>query len=284
MSINSSRFYLYKRTNHIYYIGYHENGRLRWKSTGVTTKPEANKALTQFKNMMTEGRKEIVSVSAFVERFMTYSEANHAKKTARLFRSSLTRFSRLARGSYLREISPEHVDRYKTTRLREVSPVSVNVDLRMLKSAFGTARRWRLIESNPFEGIALADVPQKAPSFFTVQEFQRLVDCIGEGWLREVVLFAVLTGMRQGEILSLRWSDVDLPRRVVHIETNPSFKTKQGRRRTIPVNESALYLLSSKAGKSNSEHVFTLNDRPLSGGWGTHLFKRYVRKAGLKND
>jgi len=37
MSINSSRFYLYKRSNHIYYIGYHQNDRLRWKSTGATT-------------------------------------------------------------------------------------------------------------------------------------------------------------------------------------------------------------------------------------------------------
>lgn len=169
-------------------------------------------------------------------------------------------------------------------RLKEVSPVSVNMDLRMLKSAFGTARRRKLIDSNHFGGISLADVPQKAPSFLTVEEFQTLIECIKDGWLKEVVLFAVLTGMRQDEILNLKWEDVDLGKRLVHIQSSPSFKTKQGRRRTIPPSESALYLLSAKAEKTTSEYVFTLNARFLKGSWVTHLFKRYVRRAGIQND
>lgn len=284
MSFTTQRFSLFKRHNGIYYIAYFHNGRRRWKSTGAKTKSEANKALTQFKDMIAEGRKEIVSLSAFVERFMAYSEANHAANTTRLFRGCLNRFSRLARGSYLREITPEHIDRYKTKRLPEVSPVSVNVDLRMLKSAFGTARRWKLIDSNPFEGVSLADVPQKAPSFFTVQDFETLLNSIQEGWLREIVLFAVLTGMRKGEILNLRWDNVDLKRRLVQIETGPSYKTKQGRRRTIPLNDAALYLLKSREARSTSNNVFTLKDRQVNESWVTHLFKRYVRKAGLKDD
>jgi hypothetical protein len=129
MAVDSHRFSIYKRPNGIYYIGYYLNGIRRWKSTGVSTKPQALKALTQFKGMMLQGRRDIVSLSEFLERFMAYSEANHAEKTTRLFRSSLHRFLHLARGAYLCEITPEHVDRYKTKRLREVSPVSVNADL-----------------------------------------------------------------------------------------------------------------------------------------------------------
>ena len=231
-----------------------------------------------------QGRREIVSLGEFVERFMTYSEANHAGKTVKLFRSSLNGFSQVANVTCLREINPEHVDRYKTRRLGEVSPASVNVELRMLKSAFSTARRWKLIDSSPFEGIAFAHVPEKAPLFFEIREFQKLVECVQESWLREVVLFAVLTGMRQGEILNLRWADVDLSKRLVRIETGPTFKTKQGRRRTIPLNDSAVSLLSSMAGDKASDLVFTMNDRPLNAGWVTHLFKRYVRRSGLSND
>jgi integrase len=85
--------------------------------------------------------------------------------------------------------------------------------------------------------------------------------------------------MRQGEILSLRWSDLVLARKVVHITSSPSFKTKAGRRRTIPLGDTALYLLTSKQGRSASEYVFTLNDRPIAAGWVSHLFKRYVRVA-----
>jgi len=232
MSFNSPSFYLYKRPSKIYYIGYYLHGRLRWKSTGARTKPEAQKALTQFREMMEQGRQEIISLREFVERFMAYSEANHAGKTARLFRDTFRQFSKTARNAYLRELTPEHFDKYKARRMREVSPVSVNVELRMLKSAFNTAKRWRLIDQNPCDGVLLATVPERAPAFFTLHDFQRLLDTIQEGWLREVVLFAVLTGMRQGEILNLKWTNVNLSKRVIHVETTPSFKTKQGRRRT----------------------------------------------------
>jgi integrase len=141
-----------------------------------------------------------------------------------------------------------------------------------------------LIEANPLDGVQMASVPQQAPVFFKPDDFRRLVECIKEGWFREVVLFAVLTGMRKGEILNLRWSDVDLQRRVLNIETSASFKTKQGKRRTIPLNDSAAYLLRNREGKSPSEFVFILNDKPLNAGWVTHLFKRYVRKAGLADE
>jgi integrase len=176
------------------------------------------------------------------------------------------------------------LDKYKSKRLKEVKAVSVNVELRMLKSALNTAKRWKLLDQNPCYGVTLAPVPERSPVFFSVQDFQTLLDSIREGWLKDIVLFAVLTGMRKGEILTLGWENVDLQRRLVQIETTPSFKTKQGRRRTIPLNDAALYLLKSRETRSTSNNVFTLNDRQVNESWVTHLFKRYVRKAGLKDD
>jgi integrase len=60
-------------------------------------------------------------------------------------------------------------------------------------------------------------------------------------WLREVVTFAVNTGMRRGEILALTWAGVDFTRRTVTV-----FTSKIGERRTIPVNQTVLELLSQK--------------------------------------
>jgi integrase len=182
------------------------------------------------------------------------------------------------------EITAEHFDRYKSERLKRISPVTVNIELRCLRAAFNTARRWKLIERHPFVDVSMASVPRQTPTFVSPQDFQRLLEGIQEKWLRDVVVFAVLTGMRRGEILNLRWLDVDLVRRVLHIETRPGFHSKQGKRRTIPLNKTALVLLHSRRGKSASEFVFTLNDRQIFGDWVTHLFKRYVRKVGLDND
>jgi hypothetical protein len=57
MAYNSPRLYLYKRTSQIYYIGYYDNGRLRWKSTCHKTRPEALRTLSQFKEPLQAGHR-----------------------------------------------------------------------------------------------------------------------------------------------------------------------------------------------------------------------------------
>lgn len=282
MSVNSHRFSLYKRLNGIYYVGYYEQGRRKWKSTGVSTKPEALKALTQFRELLST-RSRSIPLEQFFKEFLSYAETNYSHKSQLLFRGVFNSFLRTAPRASLRGISPEHIDKYKAGRLRQISPVSVNVGLRMLRAAFNTARRWKLIEQDVFAGVSFALVPQSAPVFLTFSDFQKLISCIKENWLREVVIFAALTGMRRGEILNLTWPQVDMEKKLIHVETSPTFKTKQGRRRTLPFNDTVFYLLKSRYGKSPSEYVFTLNDKKIYEDWVTHLFKRYVRRANLSD-
>jgi site-specific recombinase XerD len=179
------------------------------------------------------------------------------------------------------DVSAVHIDRYKTARLQKVKPVSVNVELRMLKSAFGTALRWKTVDENPCKGVPLAHVPDQMPIFLTPNDFETLIHSIPEPWFRELVVFAVLTGLRRAEIVNLRWVDVDLDRGVIHIQSSPRFKTKQGRRRTVPLNSTALEMLKAKRNQQGGEHVFTLHGEGISPDWVSHLFKRYVRKAKL---
>ncbi len=67
-------------------------------------------------------------------------------------------------------------------------------------------------------------------------------------WLRDLMLFAIPTGMRMGEILGLTWAGVDLFRRTVMV-----FKSNNGERRTIPLNQTALELLKHKYGSRSIE-------------------------------
>ena len=61
-------------------------------------------------------------------------------------------------------------------------------------------------------------------------------------WLQEIVLFALNTGMRQDEILSLEWPNADLFRKTVLV-----VKSKNGEKRTIPMNQKVFELLKAKA-------------------------------------
>ena len=100
---------------------------------------------------------------------------------------------------------------------------------------------------------------------------------------RQLVYCAVSTGMRLGEIISLRWPALDLARRVVTIGNSQDFTTKSRRVRTIPMSEGLLrmFLQMCNGSTSDNDLVFRNNGRPWRVHWTSTLFKRYVRGAGL---
>ena len=283
MSVNSNHISLRKRSNQVYYVSYYRDGKRHWKSTGATVKADALKALTQFRELLQE-RARSVSFQQFVTEFLAYGGTNYSFGTLKLYKFILGNFAALFKDVSLRELNAQHIDRYKAKRLREISPATVNIELRALKSALNTARRWKLLNSNPFEGVSFAEVPEHAPLFFSRPDFERLLQCIRENWLKEIVVFATLTGLRRGELVNLRWQEVDLERRVILIQSNPNFRTKQGKRRVIPLSDTAYYLLQNKHGKDSSEFVFSLNGKKIYIDWLTHAFKKAVREAKLKEE
>jgi integrase len=208
-----------------------------------------------------------------------------------LYRHALKRFQHVTGDIALTEVTAEHFDRFKSRRLtakteRKRNPkprsvMAVNMELRTLKAAFSVAKRWRLIERHPFVECSLCPAPECPAAFFSPEDFERLIGTIPERWLREAVLFAVLTGIRRGELLSLTWPQVDFSRRVLCIQNSPTFRTKSGKRRIVPLSDTAVYLLKGRRGLSGSEFVFTKNDATINGDWLTHQFKEYVRDAGL---
>jgi integrase len=99
-------------------------------------------------------------------------------------------------------------------------------------------------------------------------EEARLLDAC-PSWLRELVVFALHSGMRLGEILSLTWTGVDLFRRTVTV-----FESKNGERRTVPLNQTLMALLTEKA---KMRHIKTALVFPSRAG--TRLDPNHLRRA-----
>ena len=74
----------------------------------------------------------------------------------------------------LDSLSARDVDLYRTYRMKRVSPVTVNIELRMLRAAFYTAVGWNLLKENPFRRFSQARVPEQQPTYFSKEDFQRL--------------------------------------------------------------------------------------------------------------
>ena len=153
-------------------------------------------------------------------------------------------------GDYqLKAIAPLLIEKFKASRLDAGNSKStVNRYLALLKIIFRLASDWGYGESNPLRNVRLfSEKDTQKERYLTDAEEKTLLEH-STPRLRPIVLFALHTGMRRGEILNLKWADVDLSRQVIRVET-----AKNGRTRFIPINSTLseeLDKLRSARGKS----------------------------------
>jgi len=152
------------------------------------------------------------------------------------------------------EITPSLINDYKVKRRKDgVGAASINRELAVLKNAFNKAlKEWGWVKENPVTMILMEKEPKGRVRYLTDREFQTLYNACAE-WLRPIVLVARHTGMRKENILSLKWEQVDLYRKVIYLE-----HTKNGERLGIPLNETMMGLLKrlSKVRHIKSSYVF----------------------------
>jgi integrase len=108
-----------------------------------------------------------------------------------------------------------------------------------LKRLFNLCIEWGLCEYNPAGRIKLFRVDDRRYRYLTQEEEEALLE-VCTPYLKRVVLFALHTGMRKGEILGLRWTDVDFPNSVAIV---PASRAKSKKDRCIPLNSVALGLI-----------------------------------------
>lgn len=159
--------------------------------------------------------------------------------------------------------------------VRRISPATVNRYLAVLSHALGVAvKEWGWLDDNPMRKVRKRPEPKGRVRFLDDDERGRLLEACkaGPSWLEPVVTLALATGMRQGEILGLRWPDVDLDRKrlVLH-------DTKNGERRAVHLGGASLDVLKrwSKVRRLDTDRVF-----PETAGF-HHRWWEALERAGL---
>ena len=122
---------------------------------------------------------------------------------------------------------------------RTLAKRSVDISLARLKRMVNLCVEWGLCEKNPAAKVKLFRADNKRTRYLSQEEESRLIKAC-DPYLQRVVRFALLTGMRRGEILGLRWRDVDLRNCVAKI---PAGLAKGKRDRFVYLSKDALSLL-----------------------------------------
>jgi len=278
----AEKLYLFKKANGYYYVQFELDGQRRQKSTREKTKTEALKFLTDFRENVKKRHTRLL-LSEFIQQFCKLrAPALRQTTLKRIYLPAFKSFQSVCGDRYLSAYTLRDVETFKAERHQTCASTTVNIQFRTLRAAFGKALEWGYLVENPFSKSRPLSVPQQPPAYLRKEEFQRLINIVEVPVLRDLFIFAALTGLRQGEILNLEWSHVDLDQRLIYVANTEWFVTKSGKCRIVPMSDAVFSLLERrKISESFCRHVFHSRGAQLKQSYVEHRFKYYVRKLAL---
>lgn len=166
---------------------------------------------------------------------------------------------------------------YRDERLKEVKPASLKRELAPIRHMFEVARdEWGVpFEENPLDKLQLKAPDQRRERRLKPGELDKLIDAARScrnPLIAPIILFAVETGMRRGEILAIRPKHLSADGRALLIPD-----TKTGQARTTPLTEAAFALLQSRMGE-DEEQIFPITANAFRLAW-----ERLKRRAKIND-
>lgn len=174
----------------------------------------------------------------------------------------------------LDQITLDVIDRIRLAKLKEASKGTVNRYLALVRSVLIRARdEWEWVDKVP--KVRLFKETNSRERSLTVEQAKALLAELPEHQ-REVVLFALATGLRQSNVLRLEWGQVNLEQRHAWIH---GWQSKNRRPISVPLNEAALAVLKRQKDK-HSIRVFTFRGKPLNQA-NTKAWQAAKKRAGI---
>ncbi len=176
---------------------------------------------------------------------------------------------------YLDEITRDVFDQITEAKLAEgVGPATVNRVLGIVRSVMRrAAHEWEWIDRVP--KFRLLKEPKGRTRWLTREEAEKLAWAL-PGWLSEPYRFALYSGLRQRNVLGLRWDQVDLDREVAWIHAH---QAKAGKPIGVPLVPEAVAVLRRQRGK-HSALCFTRDGKRITQ-VSTSTWMRALKRAGL---
>ena len=185
------------------------------------------------------------------------------------------------------------VDRIEAKKKpKGLAPKTVRNIHQMICSAYNLAIEQCLVTKNPTQGCALPKVEHKEMKTLTADQLSAFFQEARDSGVYELYYLDLATGLRRGELLGLKWTDIDLDRGILKIQRAISrqngnvveapLKTKNAYR-TLPLSADAIDVLKAQKNKvGSSEWVFpSPTGGPMSPDSVLHMLQRVLKRAGL---
>ncbi len=237
----------------------------RKTKSGFNNKRDARKALRQWlieidENRYVEPSKE--SLADFLEFWFTTHYQKRVKETTVASRRYMMQKHLIDENPFakkaLANTSTFDIDALYNLKIDEGYSTSYIRKLhQMLNQAFEQAKKWKKIADNPVKDASPPSLKKAEMKIWSFQNIHSFLAQCKEEWHLMTFMLAIYTGMRRGEILGLKWSDIDFTKKVIHVNRSLAYlpgkgymlstlKTKNAKR-LIPIsNHLASALLSQR--------------------------------------
>lgn len=194
-------------------VGYHPDTGKRQRVTRTgATKTEVREALRKVRAEHRDGRSTLPSkmtLGELVERYLAHKAVQVKPTTARAYEYAAAKLVPLF-GVPLAKLRLMQVDDLSLALQRDgFAPAYVHRIMGILKSVLEQGRRWGLVSPNWLEDISRPRVPPPNPNGYTRDQVVRFLEAAKGHRLYAMYYLAFAAGLRRGELLGLRWDDID---------------------------------------------------------------------------
>lgn len=153
-------------------------------------------------------RGEPTALSRLAERYLAFLEPRSGVQTYARAQTAIRSFRSWWSGDPLiATITTDQIEAYQAHRAQSVEASTVNRDFNVLRVLFKKAIAWKILAASPCTGVADLAEHETLPKSYSEEDIERLLTA-SPPHLRRLWLLFLNTGLRRGELLRLRWSDI----------------------------------------------------------------------------
>ncbi|MEM6940219.1 MAG: tyrosine-type recombinase/integrase [Pseudomonadota bacterium] len=241
---------VYKRGN-TYWVRFQWRGQEIRKSARTSSKREAREYLAelqaQYRRLDLGGKPRITFDQAAVQ-FIEEEVSAKKLSTIGYYQKSVKALAKEFSGMYLDDITRSKIAKFEAAKSRKLSPAMVKHYRTALSGIFKVAIRHDQVSENPCRDLDPIKINNARHRYLTPKEWKAVREGLREP-IRSIAEMSVLRGMRLGEILDLRWRDVNKTQDLITLR-----HTKNNAPRVIPL-EGARQVIEAQP--RVSDYVFT---------------------------
>ncbi len=220
--------FLFKRKDfEFWYIGYYdESGKMKKISTSEKLKTRADVIHDVFKKKSNRNIvPDILYFKDVQEIVFNFIKNNFVPGTLLLYKSAIRNLDSLFGYKPIKSITLIDIEEYKSQRLKTISPVTLNIELRTIKAFFNYCVQFNLLSHNQLSKISQIRIQDKKLLTFSSEEINLILANIRHKKMQLIVTIAAYTGLRLNEILHLKYSRINTQEKIIEIINEGKFTT-----------------------------------------------------------